>query len=259
LGISSGTLYTNDFGVNGVALVGAGLNVTGPVDIPNLPDAGKELVVELFCRTTGNIYKTGPASVNVDNFKHAQLTWLDGRSGIEHWTQSDPVTTEYTPWLLTVPEFTFHRAAVTDIGSFVIQNLSGDTLARDMERKLRSSAFEGAQFAFRHYDPAAEAPWLEVHGKLTVDDTGPDTITLKGAAGINSADTDGLDKTFSESCQWDWGSPQCGSSESTECDYSYSNCQNIVRFSGCLNNYEKNFGESSANTATKQINRARRI
>ncbi len=40
---------------------------------------------------------------------------------------------EYLPWLMSVPEITFHRSLQTDMGSFVLQNVSGDTLSRDME------------------------------------------------------------------------------------------------------------------------------
>lgn len=38
----------------------------------------------------------------------------------------------------------------TDTGSFIVQNVSGDTLARDFERIARRSAIEGALFVYRY-------------------------------------------------------------------------------------------------------------
>jgi len=55
----------------------------------------------------------------------------------------------YIPWLMSVPQFSFHRSLQTDIGAFVLQNLSGDTLSRDFEKIARRSALEGAFFIYR--------------------------------------------------------------------------------------------------------------
>ena len=79
-----------------------------------------------------------------------------------------------------MPKLTFHRSLLTDIGNFVVQNLSGDTLSRDVEKLLRASALEGAFFVYRCYQMDAQAAWLEVHGTLTVEDVGVDTLQLKG-------------------------------------------------------------------------------
>lgn len=166
---------------------------------------------------------------------------------------------DYKPWLLSVPSFTFHRSLVTDSGSFIVQNLSGDTRSRDTEKALRASAFEGAFFVYRCWQPDAQAAWIEVHGKLKVDGVGVDTLTLKGAPAINPAEDDAPCLQFSETCQWRWSSLQCGATGSTECSYSYESCQNTDRILVVLNSYEKNFGETAANTVDQRINRRRRI
>jgi len=165
----------------------------------------------------------------------------------------------YKPWLLSVPQISFHRSLQTDVGNFVIQNLSGDTYSRDMEKNLRASALEGAFFAYRLWQPDAQAAWLEVHGLLTVGDVGVDTLTLKGAQTINPAQEDTPLEIYCETCQLNWGQARCGATGPTECQYSYQTCQVVERIMVVLNNYEKNYGETTANTALKVINRRRRI
>lgn len=165
----------------------------------------------------------------------------------------------YVPWLVQVPNFTFHRSLQTDMGSFVIQNLSGDTLSRDMEKILRASAMEGAFFVYRLWQADAEAAWLEVHGQLTVDEDGVDTITLKAEQLINASQDDTPLEIYCETCQILWAGRRCGSTQPTECEYSMQTCQVVERIMVALNDYEKNFGEATANTALKVINRRRKI
>ena len=168
-----------------------------------------------------------------------------------------PPTGIYEPWILTIPPLTFHRSSVTDVGSFILQNLSGDTVSRDFEKILRRSALEGAYFIYRCWQPDAQASWIQVDGTLTVEDVGVDTLTLKGAPVINPAQEDTAAMQFSETCQWRWSSPQCGATGDTECGYSYQTCQVPDRILVVLNDYEKNYGEAHANVPTQTINRAR--
>jgi hypothetical protein len=165
----------------------------------------------------------------------------------------------FLPWLLSVPSFTFHRSLATDTGSFLVQNLSGDTLARDLEKKLRAVTLEGALFIYRLWQPDAEASWIEVQGTLTVDDLGPSTAEFKGSQLLSPAQDDTPAESYCETCQLEWGGARCGSTQSTECSYSYQSCQVVERIMVVLNDYEKNWGETSANTAMTVINRSRRI
>lgn len=165
----------------------------------------------------------------------------------------------YRPWLLDVPSFSFHRSLQTDTGSFVVQNVSGDTLSRDAEKILRASTLEGALFVYRLWQADAEAAWLEVHGTLTVDAVGPSTITLKGSQLINPSQDDTPLENYCETCQLDWAGRRCGSTQATECSYSFQTCQVVERIMVVLNNFEKNFGEATANTVVKTTNRRRRI
>ncbi|QNI34540.1 hypothetical protein H7849_11955 [Alloacidobacterium dinghuense] len=165
----------------------------------------------------------------------------------------------YKPWLLSVPSFAFHRSLQTDTGSFVVQNISGDTLSRDMEKIIRASALEGALFVYRLWQPDAEAAWLEVHGTLSVEPVGVDTVTLRGSQLINPSQDDTPLENYSETCQIQWAGRRCGSTQPTECSYSYQTCQVLERIMVVMNDYEKNYGEALANTAQQVINRRRRF
>jgi hypothetical protein len=166
--------------------------------------------------------------------------------------------TQYAPWLLSVPQFSFHRSLQTITGSFVVQNLSGDTLSRDFEKLARLSALEGAFFVWRCWQADAQAAWVEVHGTLTVGEIGVDTVELK-AKGIDAPGEWDAVEIYSETCQLQWGGRRCGSTQATECGYSFQTCQVPERIMVALNHYEKNFGEATAATALNVINRRRAI
>jgi len=205
--------------------------------------------------------RTGIAPVNL-------LDVQDTNGNLYYWSDrkisaptviSGPASVAYLPWLVGVPEFKFYRSLITDTGSFVIQNLSGDTLSRDFEKIVRRSTLEGAMFVYRCYQADAQDSWLEVHGTLTLDPIGVDTAILKGAQLLNPSQDDTPLEIYCETCQLQWGGARCGSTQATECNYSYQSCQSLSRIMVAMNNYEKNYGEAAANTALNVINRRRTI
>jgi hypothetical protein len=52
---------------------------------------------------------------------------------------------------------------------------------------------------------------------------------------------------------------QCGSTQPTPCEQTYDTCQVLERIFVVINNYEKNYGEAIANTATNTVNRTRQF
>jgi hypothetical protein len=168
-------------------------------------------------------------------------------------------TVSYLPWILSVPEWKFYRSMQTDMGAITMQNISGDTLQRDFEKIVRASALEGALFVYRYWHADAELPSREIHGTLSVNDGDPEIVKLQCRQLDNpSADT-APPHTYSEICQWRWGSVQCGSTQSTPCQQSYPTCQVLERIRVIKNSYEKNFGEATANVASKVMQRIRQF
>lgn len=162
----------------------------------------------------------------------------------------------YQPWLMSAPTFTFYRTMQTDVGSFAIQNVSGDTISREFEQATRRSTLEGAMFIYRYWDVAGEFAWLEVHGTLTVKNT-PTLIGEIGTTQLFAGQDDTPAGTYSESCQIVWGQKRCGATGDTECLYSYRTCQVIEHYVGILNNFEKNFTETIAAVPLQTVNRRR--
>lgn len=171
----------------------------------------------------------------------------------------DGSSQSYLPWVVSIPEIKFHRSMTTDAGIFVIQNLSGDSLNRDFETIVTRSSLEGAFFIYRCWQADAMASWKEFHGTLSVQDIGTEEAQLKGTQTINYSDATTPQAVLSETCQLDWASSRCGSTEPTECSYSAQSCQVIERLVTLTNNFEKNYGEADANIATLTMNRQRRI
>jgi len=169
-----------------------------------------------------------------------------------------PVATPtYLPWILNVPQWKFNRSLSTDMGMIEIQCLSGDTLQRDFEKIVRSTALEGALFVYRMWAADAEAAYLEVHGTLSVAETDPYTARLSCKQLLNPSSDITPMYDYSETCQWRWSSKQCGSTQSAPCQQSFLSCQVVERIAAISNSYEKNFGEASANVATGAVNRLR--
>lgn len=165
----------------------------------------------------------------------------------------------YEPWILSVPQWRFHRSLQTDMGTIRLQYLSGDTLQRDFEKIVRSSALEGALFVYRMWEAAAQAAYLEMHGTFTVSATDQRTATLTLKQMLNPSADPTPRYMFGEICGWRWASKQCGSTQSTECQHSFPTCQVPPRFQGIANSFEKNFGEATANVSAKVMNRLRQF
>jgi hypothetical protein len=204
--------------------------------------------------------RTGIAPVNlldVQDINGNNYFWAD--RSIQCLSVITAAQATYLPWLLGVPSFTFNRSMASNTGSFILQNISGNTLARDMETKLRTSALEGAFFVYRSWQADAQASWLEVHGTLTVDGVPTDTASFRAVDIFNPAQDDTPLETYCETCQLQWGGPRCGSTQATECQYSFQSCQVVERIMVALNDYEKNYGETAANSPLTVINRSRRI
>lgn len=211
------------------------------------------------CDVNGNLYYWADRKVLTPNAITGAPPLPNYGGVLSDWTPPPSILTQYLPWLLSVPQISFNRSLATDVGSFVLQNLSGDTLSRDFERIARGSALEGAFFVYRCWQADAAAAWIEVHGTFTIEGPDSDTVKLKGRALPDPSQDDTPLEIYSETCQLQWGGVRCGAKGPTECSYSYQTCQMLSRIMCVMNNYETNFGETQANTVQNVINRRRTI
>lgn len=172
---------------------------------------------------------------------------------------NNSATVTYSAWLLTPPAIKRTRSMQTDTGTVTLQNLSGDTLARDFECILRQGVMEGALCVYRFWNIAAETADLEFHCRVsgvTPDVSTATTNLLQLLDG--SADTPGMQ--LSETCQLDWGKARCGATGAVECKYSIQTCQVQERFIGITNTfYDKNYYEAIGTVPVNVVNRRRTV
>lgn len=76
--------------------------------------------------------------------------------------------THYFPWLLSVSGFNQNRAQQAVTASVMVQNISGDSLKRDLMGMLTARTFEGAIYCFREWNLLSQEAEFEQHGHLTV-------------------------------------------------------------------------------------------
>lgn len=174
-------------------------------------------------------------------------------------SDGNPATVSYLPWGESVGEIQCFRSLQTDVFTMSIQNISGDSMQRDMERIMRSSAIEGALFVYRMWQADAGAAWHEMHGTLTMPESDDREVQLKGSGLLDAAETDGVPFVYSETCQLEWASARCGATGSIPCQNSFQSCQVVERFTGILNSFETNYGETTAVVSSYAINRRRKI
>lgn len=204
--------------------------------------------------------RTGIAPVNlleVQDCNGNNYFWSDRKISVVSVLTG--VAESFESWLLKAGPFVYHRSQVTDLGSFTLQNISGNTLARDVDTMLRATTLEGATFAYRLWQADAQAGFIYAVGTLTFSSGSDRLATFKTKPFSNPAQEDTPLEQYCETCQLNWAGPRCGSTQSTECQYSFQSCQVVERVMVALNNYEKNWGESTSNLPTSIINRNRRI
>jgi hypothetical protein len=173
--------------------------------------------------------------------------------------------THYFPWLLGAAGFNQSRAQQAVTASIMVQNISGDTLKRDLMGMLTAQTFEGALYAFREWNLVKQEAELEQHGRLTVVTASELICTFGANLLFNPNDYDGQPYTYSETCQWRFGSPQCGSTPendsefATPCDNTYTTCHQKNRFGGELNTAVFPLNPSTAQTSVNQVQYRRKV
>lgn len=172
----------------------------------------------------------------------------------------NPANVAYVDWIIQAPTFTRNRSMSSYTDSLKIANVFGDTLATQLERTLRKSAFEGALFAYRWWAISAEMADLEVHGTLSVGDVNQPEVTLSVTNSFDGSNRNAPEWQFSESCQLTWGLKRCGSTQPTECLYSLQSCQVIERIVSISNTYyDKNMADAVSAVQSIQANRRRGV
>jgi phage-related protein len=165
----------------------------------------------------------------------------------------------YLPWLLTAGPFHLSRSMQSDVGSFVLQNMSGTSLERDMNKLITASAFEGALFAFREWNLDAQKAEFEFRGHLSIVSVTEQVAEFMGEQLFNPSDYQAVD-LVSETCRWRYGSTACGHT-GHPCQNTYVTCRlaNKERFSAFVNDFVDVQPIGLANVSTRDVVRHRQV
>jgi phage-related protein len=146
----------------------------------------------------------------------------------------------YNGWIKSVDAFQLTKDLSTNAGSVTMQNISGNTIDRDVAGALKAHEFEGALCILRLWLPVFDAAMDEFHGYISEQTPGEDEFTFRHLQLFDPAQYDVADDVISDMCTWRFKSPQCGSTGSaTVCDFRLSTCQDAQhlaqeRFNGVL-------------------------
>lgn len=238
--------------------------------IPVAPDSGTQLislrsriaeVLLLDVRTLrGQSYHW--ASTSIPSAAAAGITpaftgtapdWNAAQLRIETWDDC------YLPWLVAAGPFHFSRSMQADVGNFVVQNLSGNTLQRDVTVLLTRDAFEGALFVYRELDMVSKSVEFEFHGRLSVAGITESVAMFAAEQLFNPSDYEAPDHIYGETCPWVYASAACGDTSDNPCKNSYPTCRVPERFSGVLNTYTARMVPGSPNVSTRAVVRRRQV
>jgi hypothetical protein len=143
----------------------------------------------------------------------------------------------YRGWVVGQPRFSIYGSTQTDTGSVSIQNLSGDTVMRDVSAAFAKQEFIGAFFYYRLWRGDAEQALFTFVGNVSdveVSETEM-TLTIESFGNWSAIKAPAYD--IDVSCPLFFGSQACGSTSSTICQNSYGTCTSIERFAGVIIQY----------------------
>jgi hypothetical protein len=164
----------------------------------------------------------------------------------------------YLAWLLRAGPFQLSRSMQSDIGSFVIQNVSGNTLQRDMNQLISRATFEGAVFAYREWNLDAAVVEFEFHGQLSVLDITETQAEFAAEQGTNPSEYQGL-LLFTETCPWRYASAACADTSDNPCQNSFQTCRQPSRYGGVVQALVNVQLPGQANISTRGVVRNRQI
>src|SRR3954465_2942735 len=169
------------------------------------------------------------ALLDIQTVDGTQYFWTDNDYA-QYPTKLTGANVAYSPWLKSVGPITISRDFTTDAGDIVVQNLSGNTIARDVSLALTNHEFEGALAILRLWLPPVNAAMLEFHGYLSEQKPGEEEASFSLLQLDDVAQFSVSEEVISEMCRWRFKSAQCGSTGSaTICKKRFPDCADATR------------------------------
>jgi hypothetical protein len=117
---------------------------------------------------------------------------------------------QYKPWVKEPPSIKLTRSLQADGGEFKIQNLSGNTVDREVAALFKAGEFEGAYIVYRPWLVPFDAAPFEFHGFVTEQNIGLEDVTLRVLQLFQPNELSVCDPRQTRDCHWRFNSAQCG-------------------------------------------------
>jgi phage-related protein len=120
-------------------------------------------------------------------------------------------TQQYSAWITSAGPIKIARDTRTDAADVSIQNLSGNTIERDMWKAIANHEFEGALAILRMWLPLEDYALREFHSSMTETDSDPMQVSFRLTQLQDPNAYVAPVRVDSEQCPWRYKSALCGS------------------------------------------------
>jgi phage-related protein len=132
----------------------------------------------------------------------------------------------YNGWIKNGFTFTRTRDFTTNAGDLTVQNLSGNTIDRDVAAAVKNHEFEGALCIARLWVPLLDAVIDEFHCSLSEATPTEDEVSFRMLALLDPGQYFLADDVVATNCTWRYKSLQCGSAgAAAACDKLFATCK----------------------------------
>ena len=171
--------------------------------------------------------------LDIQTIDGTQYFWSDYEGNYPARIVAGSPSTFYHGYIKSGCSFTCTRDTSTNAGDLLVQNLSGNTIDRDVASALDKHEFEGAFAVTRLWIPLLDVAVKEFHTSLTEQNPTEDEASFRQLQLLDptqyfiAADVEGTD------CTWRYKGLQCGSAGSAAtCPKTFPACIDPTRAAG---------------------------
>jgi phage-related protein len=145
-------------------------------------------------------------------------------------TKFTGATQFYNGWIKSGCNFTCTRDMSSNAGDLTLQNISGNTIDRDVSAALKNHEFEGAYAVTRLWVPLLDVAIREFHCSLTEQNPKEDEASFRELQLFDPTQYVLAGDVQVETCTWRFKSLQCGSTgTAVSCPKNLPACQDATR------------------------------
>lgn len=116
----------------------------------------------------------------------------------------------YKGWLKDGPTIKLTRSLAADYGELRMQNLSGNSIDREVAALIKSGEFEGAYCIYRPWFLPLDVAGFEFHGFASEPQIDPEELVFRALQLFQPNDIPAYDFLQTLACHWRFSSAQCG-------------------------------------------------